>query len=82
MTAQNQPNIFVDPVCGMSVDPATAPAKTCFDGMEVYFCAEGCKKTFEANHQKYTEPKKKKGFWKRYIDRLNKATGGQPPACH
>ena len=82
MTAQTQPNTFVDPVCGMSVDPATAAAKTCHNGVEVYFCAQGCKKVFDAHPQKYTGSRKKKGFWKRYLDRLNKATGGQPPACH
>jgi len=81
MTTQNQPNTFIDPVCGMSVDPATAAAKTCHDGVEVYFCAQGCKQAFDAHPEKYTGTRKK-GFWKRYLDRLNKATGGAPPACH
>jgi len=82
MTAQPQPNTYIDPVCGMSVDPATAAAKTCHNGVEVYFCAQGCKQAFDAHPQKYAGSRKKKGFWKRYLDRLNKATGGQPPACH
>jgi YHS domain-containing protein len=82
MTAQTQPNTFVDPVCGMSVDPATAAAKTRRNGVEIYFCAQGCKKAFDAHPKKYTGSRKKKGFWQRYLDRLNKATGGQPPACH
>ena len=71
---------FIDPVCQMKVDPATAPAKYCYNGMEIYFCAQGCKDSFEANPGKYTQ--KKKGFWRRYLERLNKATGGRPPACH
>jgi len=29
-----------------------------------------------------TEAPKKKGVWGRYLDRLNKATGGKPPCCH
>jgi len=82
MTTQNQPDTFVDPVCGMSVDPATAAARTCHEGVEVYFCAQGCKQAFDAHPGKYTGPRKKKGLWKRYLDRLNKATGGKPPACH
>ena len=82
MTTQTQPTTIIDPVCGMSVDPATAAAKTCHNGVEVYFCAQGCKQAFETHPQKYTGAKKKKGLWKRYLDRLNKATGGQPPACH
>jgi YHS domain-containing protein len=79
MTPQAQKHEFIDPVCGMSVDPATAAAKTCHDGVEIYFCAEGCKRSFEANPGKFTS--KKKGFWGRYLDRLNKSTGGKPPTC-
>lgn len=79
MTPQSQKQTFIDPVCGMSVDPATAAAKTCHNGVEVYFCAEGCKRSFEANPAKFTS--RKKGFWRRYLDRLNKSTGGQPPTC-
>lgn len=81
MAMHTQPKTF-DPVCGMSVDPATAIAKTCYDGVEVYFCAQECKKAFDARPQKYAGIRKKKGFWRRYLDRLNKATGGQPPKCH
>jgi len=72
---------FVDPVCGMSVNPATAPAQTCYNGVQIYFCAEACKKEFDAEPQKFTV-NQRKGFWRRYLDRLNKATGGKPPACH
>lgn len=42
-----------DPVCGMSVDPATAPAKTEYQGQTYYFCAPGCKKAFEKEPDKY-----------------------------
>jgi hypothetical protein len=28
------------------------------------------------------KPGKRKGLWRRYLDRLNKATGGRPPCCH
>lgn len=72
---------FVDPVCGMTVDSRIAAAQTCYNGVQIYFCAEACKKTFEAEPQKFTVSQRK-GFWRRYLDRLNKATGGRPPACH
>ena len=72
---------FIDPVCGMYVDPATAPAKLCHNGVQIYFCAEGCMKAFEANPDKF-KTKKRKGFWQRYLDRLNKTTGGQAQSCH
>ena len=53
MTTHTQSNTFVDPVCGMSVDPATAAAKTCYDGVEIYFCAQGCKQAFEAHPDRF-----------------------------
>lgn len=81
MTLQANKHQFVDPVCGMSVDPDTASAKTCHNGVQFYFCAEGCRQAFKADPGKFGV-KKRKGFWQRYLDRLNKATGGQPPACH
>ena len=72
---------FIDPVCGMSVDPKTAAAKICHNGVQIYFCADGCRKAFEANPDKF-KIKKRKGFWQRYLDRLNKTTGGHTPSCH
>jgi Cu+-exporting ATPase len=43
----------VDPVCGMSVDPATAPASLEHDGRRYYFCNPGCARRFEADPQRY-----------------------------
>ena len=42
-----------DLVCGMDVDPETAPAKSEYKGKTYYFCAPGCKKEFDANPSKY-----------------------------
>jgi Cu+-exporting ATPase len=39
----------IDPVCGMTVDPATAAATAEHDGTTYYFCAKGCQKTFLAD---------------------------------
>jgi YHS domain-containing protein len=71
---------IIDPVCGMEVNPLTAAAKSCFDGREFYFCAEGCKNKFDAAPRDYV-PGRRKGFWRRYLERLGKATGGRPPSC-
>ena len=38
-----------DPVCGMTVDPATAAASYEYDGTEYYFCAVRCKERFAAD---------------------------------
>lgn len=72
---------FIDPVCGMQVDAALAEARTCYNGIQLYFCSGACREAFEAEPQNYTI-NRRKGFWQRYLQRLAKATGGRPPACH
>jgi Cu+-exporting ATPase len=47
----------VDPVCGMSVDPATAEHKADYKGTTYYFCAAGCRTKFMANPEKYLGPR-------------------------
>ncbi|MBI4571571.1 MAG: YHS domain-containing protein [Chloroflexi bacterium] len=42
-----------DPVCKMEVDPATAAARSEYQGQTYYFCAAGCKQTFDAEPAKY-----------------------------
>jgi putative intracellular protease/amidase/YHS domain-containing protein len=44
------------PVCGMEVDPATAP-KSVFKGATYYFCSDNDKKTFDAAPDKFIEKK-------------------------
>jgi P-type Cu+ transporter len=51
--AMPQPTQVMDPVCGMTVDPATAAGKTEYAGKTYYFCHPGCKTKFEAEPQKY-----------------------------
>jgi Cu+-exporting ATPase len=38
-----------DPVCGMSVDPATAKATAEYEGRAYYFCCSGCRDAFVAD---------------------------------
>ncbi len=42
-----------DPVCNMDVDPDTAAGKSEYQGTAYYFCAEGCKQSFDADPQKF-----------------------------
>jgi putative ABC transport system ATP-binding protein len=42
----------LDPVCGMSVDRDSAPARTEYEGQVYYFCANGCREEFLANPAK------------------------------
>jgi Cu+-exporting ATPase len=43
----------IDPVCGMTVDPAHAPAQFTHDGTTYYFCNPGCARKFEADPERY-----------------------------
>ncbi len=45
----------VDPVCGMTVDPATAKDRSSHDGRDFYFCCDGCKGMFEAEPARYAK---------------------------
>ncbi|GAB4456627.1 MAG: hypothetical protein Kow0070_07060 [Anaerolineales bacterium] len=42
-----------DPVCHMDIDPATAAGKSEYKGQTYYFCSLGCKKSFDADPEKY-----------------------------
>ncbi len=48
-----------DPVCGMMVDPAEAPAKSEHQGRTYYFCAPGCKQAFDREPEKYVQPRRR-----------------------
>jgi xanthine dehydrogenase accessory factor len=45
-----------DPVCGMTVDVATATHKLPYDGRTFYFCSAGCRAEFEHEPKKYLRP--------------------------
>ena len=42
-----------DLVCGMMIDPGTAAATSEYKGKTYYFCARGCKVSFDKNPEKY-----------------------------
>ena len=53
-----EPSVAVkDPVCGMTVDPATARDKYTYAGKTYYFCCAGCFGKFKANPEKYLNAK-------------------------
>lgn len=43
----------IDPVCGMEVDETTATWKSEYKGKTYYFCAPGCKASFDKDPEKY-----------------------------
>jgi YHS domain-containing protein len=75
---------YVDPVCQMKVTKGGRVSPFTFQSDTYYFCAEACRDAFKSDPDKYLRARsvKKKGLWGRYLDRLNKVTGGKPPCCH
>jgi P-type Cu+ transporter len=47
----------IDPVCGMRVDPATARHRFAYNGQDYYFCSGRCRERFEAEPEKFLQPK-------------------------
>lgn len=43
----------IDPVCEMEINESEAAATTEYQGTTYYFCAEGCKTTFESDPTTY-----------------------------
>jgi Cu+-exporting ATPase len=46
----------IDPVCGMTVDPATTPHHATHDGADYHFCSAGCRTKFLAGPARYLHP--------------------------
>ena len=46
-------NGVLDPVCGMTVDPATTPHHASHAGADYHFCSAGCLTKFQADPDKY-----------------------------
>ncbi|HKI55328.1 MAG TPA: YHS domain-containing protein [Anaerolineales bacterium] len=42
-----------DPVCHMDIDPDTAAGTSEYKGQTYYFCAPGCKASFDKDPEKY-----------------------------
>ncbi len=45
----------IDPVCGMQVHTANAPASTLLEGERVHFCSDHCRSRFEANPARFSK---------------------------
>jgi P-type Cu+ transporter len=54
--AEAESGLAKDPVCGMSVDPATAKHQAEHAGATYYFCSAGCRGKFVAEPAKYLAP--------------------------
>jgi Cu+-exporting ATPase len=53
---QGTPTVVKDPVCGMTVDPATAKHSAMHEGQTYYFCSGRCREKFVAAPSTYLSP--------------------------
>lgn len=42
-----------DPVCGMTIDPATAVGSSSYNGQTYHFCSRGCETKFDTTPAQY-----------------------------
>jgi len=49
------PSTVVDPVCGMTIEPATAAGSSHYGSRTYYFCSRGCEAKFESEPADYVE---------------------------
>ena len=56
MDAHATDNTVVDPVCGMTVDPAISKHRHDHDSRTYHFCSAGCRTKFVADPDKYLKP--------------------------
>ena len=45
----------LDPVCKMEVNPASAEARSEYEGQTFYFCSMRCKQAFDADPTRYID---------------------------
>ncbi len=55
--AEAAPTKVLDPVCGMTVDPATAKNRLIYQGHEYFFCSARCRERFNADPESFLKPK-------------------------
>jgi P-type Cu+ transporter len=55
---QKAAHLLKDPVCGMDVDPSSAPHSAQSDGQTYYFCSQGCKSKFVAEPSGYSKARR------------------------
>lgn len=69
-----------DPVCRMSVDPVTAPAKAAYAGQTYYFCSKGDAVAFQKAPAKYAALYEETAFGKPKTFTVSLAAGSKPHA--
>ena len=65
-----------DPVCGMLINAQTAHTSRRYEGLDLYFCSEGCVRRFDADPQSYVRTK----YMREYMEAENSVRKTAPSA--
>lgn len=73
----------IDPVCGKRIKPLKMDIAAIHAGHSYYFCSPQCWTAFQQAPARYAanRPPYPKGWWQRYLQRIEKTTQGTPPCC-
>ncbi len=66
-----------DPVCGMSVNGASAASQSQYQGQTYFFCSVGCRKAFETDPAKYLGGGYKASMMGAMLGRIKGLFGGK-----
>src|SRR5262249_25115489 len=75
-----QMNMRVDPVCGMTVDTATAAGKFDYEGETYYFCSPNCLRKFSADPQAYLNRLPQPAAMRNVMTQPMAQLSGRPPS--
>src|SRR5262249_19089907 len=70
---------MIDPVCGMTVDPAHSHGPVHFEGKDYYFCNPNCQRRFQADPPKNIRGEKE-GHQPEALGAFSNTTAKSPPA--
>src|SRR4249920_1760874 len=77
-----EPAAAIDPVCGMTVDPATALHRHHHEGQDYYFCSVSCLKRFSADPGKFLGAKPAAAGYGHAAHRASKASSAAADAIY
>jgi trehalose synthase len=72
-----------DPVCGMAITDHTSAIHLPYDGLDFYFCSEGCRARFEISPRRYVDARRGtyakpiQPWWRTWSRRLRQMLFGQ-----
>ena len=75
----HQPLQFIDPICGMTVEPRSAAGSLEYHGTTYYFCSKGCLEKFRQDPERFLQKPSPQLIQPVRIERAAKSSGTSTP---